>query len=108
MDAEFQKKKAIREYEGVTPKLTEQATRITQIEELLETTRAHMKVVQTENINLKDSYEMANESMKLLKEELQDTQRKETEQKAQHESSTTNCKDFQDQLVQVKSEKQEL
>jgi hypothetical protein len=45
MDAEFQKKKAIREYEGVTPKLTEQATRITQIEELLETTRAHMKVV---------------------------------------------------------------
>lgn len=51
---------------------------------------------------------MANESMKLLKEELQDTQRKETEQKAQHESSTTNCKDFQEQLVQVKSEKQEL
>jgi len=45
MEAEFQKKKAIREYEGVAPKLTEQATKITQLEELLETSRAHMKIV---------------------------------------------------------------
>jgi hypothetical protein len=53
-----------------------------------------MKVVESENINLKESYEMANKSMELLKEELQDTQRKETEQKTQHQSTMNNCKDF--------------